>query len=182
MAKTGGKQSNPRELSIAIPCSSVLDAFATTKVDSASSPEDKIGMRIHSIDYFVTHITTGMLAALAASGDAVKFGFSFLSSQPAGGFVPQSPGVIDYKGLTRIDTGAAANGHFVSDPFTRTNMHDRHPDGFLIHPASLYYWYYTTNALAGNFYIYAKMWYTIEDITQDVWDDMWKAIFVTQAG
>jgi hypothetical protein len=181
MAKQGAKQSNPRELSIAMGSTGVLAASVCTKIASASSPEDKMAMRIHSIEYFMAQITTG-LVTFGASLDNFKFGFSFLSAQPAGGFLPDSPGVIDFNVISRIDMGTAATGNLFKDPFIVRNMHDRHPDGFLVHPSALYYWSYVDNAMASAFVYYAKIWYTMEEITQDMWDDMWKQIFVTQAG
>jgi hypothetical protein len=179
MAST--KQGNPRELSIAMGSTGLLAAESITKIASASSPEDKQAMRIHTIEYFMNHPTTG-LVVFGATGDNLKFGFSFLAAQPGGGFSPDSPGVIDYNVITRTDLGAAATGQLLKDPWIVKDMHARHPDGYLCHPSALYWWAYCGNALASAFVFYAKIWYTMETISQDMWDDLWKQIFVTQVG
>jgi hypothetical protein len=178
---TTKKQSNPRELCIAMGSTGVLAAENVTKIASASSPEDKQAMRIHAIQYFMLHPTTG-IEVFAADGDCIKFGFSFLSQQPTGGFVGDSPGVVDFNRVRRQELGVAANAVILKDPFIMKNMHDLHPDGLMVHPSALYWWTYVENALASAFTFHAKIWYTMEDITQDMWDDLWKMIFVTQAG
>jgi len=171
--------SNPRELSVALTNAGTLAATTTTQVASNSSLEEKVAMRIHSIEYYSDN-----LSPLTADLDRINFGFSFLSQQPSGGFTPLSPGVIDYNAVFCRLYGTAANKMINVDPFLIKNFANRYPEGggVLVHPANLYWWTYCPDASSGAVTINAKVWYSMEDITQEMWDDLWKMMFVTQAG
>lgn len=148
---------------------------ATTKISSSVSLSEKTAMRIWRTDWFMENLMTQMDADL----DEVDFGFCFLASQPSGGFSPTSPGVVEYN---KIHTRVIGAG--ILNEILRMPIRNDYPQGLLLHPANLYYWNYVPNALvgAGPFTVYWNIFYTTEEISQDQWDDMWKAMFVAQAG
>lgn len=184
MAKQGGsKNHTSREVAVTAIFTGSATVANTTKIESSVALEEKIGMRIRAIEYFL-HTGNGGIAGLLAADDELRFGLCFLSSQPTGGFLPWSPGVIDYNTLIRRDIGVAANAMMLQDPVVVKDMLKRFPEGILIHPANLYVWSYAPNQIGAPTNIYAgiKIHYTMEDINQDAWDDMWKQMFVAQAG
>jgi hypothetical protein len=134
-------------------------------------------MRIHKVRYFVR----SLLEALDTSLDYVKFGLSFISQMPAAGFMPYSPGLIDYQEISRLDVGVAASGLIYKDSSIVQDLTALPGGGLLVHPASVYQWYYTgANLAAVAMAIYRELTFTSEPITQDVWDDLWKAVLGTQ--
>ena len=178
MAKITTKQTTVRNVKRAIAVLEVLNSNAVEKYESSVALEEKIGMRIHRIEYDVSQI----LMQFGTNGDCVSFGHSFLAVQPAGGFTRVSPGVIDQNRLTRLFAGGAIDTHFFKSPEIIRDFTDLPGGGILIHPANFYIWYYTHNAFTTGDYIYANVYYSMEDITQDAWDELWKTMFVTQAG
>jgi hypothetical protein len=111
----------------------------------------------------------------------VKFGLSFISQMPAAGFMPYSPGLIDYQEISRLDVGVAASGLIYKDSSIVQDLTALPGGGLLVHPASVYQWYYTgANLAAVAMAIYRELTFTSEPITQDVWDDLWKAVLGTQ--
>lgn len=152
-----------------------------TIVPSSVSLEERIGMRIRCIEYYLT-LADGAWPALA-TGDLFRFGFSFLATQPSAGNMPNTPGVIDYNAIGRFDVTAVGVQYSV-EPIIVKDLSKRFPDGILIHPANLYWWNYVPNQIGAPtaFYVYINVYYTMEDISEDVWEDMWKQVFVSQAG
>jgi hypothetical protein len=179
MAKVKG-QETAREVAFTFTNAGTAAANTITKIESSVSLEEKVAMRIHSIEYHLA--TPSGWGNFTTSGDRLFFGLTFLSTIPTGGFQSSSPGLIDFNQIYRLDFGTAAAGNLFKDPAIVKDMHLRHPDGILIHPANLYWWTYCGDALSGAFTGVGRIYYTMEDITQDVWDDMWKMMFVTQAG
>lgn len=175
------------ELSGKISINNTLAANGVVKIDSAISIDENRAMRIRLIEYYFGFFDSvpadgSLLTSLAAASDDLKFGLSFLAAQPSGGFLETSPGVIDFNRVRRVDIGTAAEGDRIIDPVISKKMTERFPDGILIHPASLYTWFYTQNALGAACYIPYKIYYTMEDITDQMRESFWKQIFVTQAG
>lgn len=148
---------------------------ATVRIESSVSLSEKVGMRIWRTQWNISTLQTVM----DADADEVNFGLSFLAAQPAGGFVSNSPGVIEWNGVITRVIGAGILNETVRMP-----VQNDYPAGLLVHPANLYHWNYVPNALvaAGPYTIWWTIFYTTEDINQDQWDDMWKAMFVAQAG
>jgi hypothetical protein len=176
------KQTTSMELSLAMSCAVTGTVGAVTKIPSSSTLSEKIGMRIRSIHYYLGD--TWMNQMLTAMIADMNFGLSFLAAQPATGFAPTSPGVIDHRKLVvnRSVLTAVGVDLVVQDMPMISDMTLKNEGGVLVHPASLYNWYYNVNAWGvGPLYIYMKIFYTLEDISQDTWDEMWKQMFVTQA-
>lgn len=151
-----------------------------TIVPSSVSKQDKVAMRIRCIEYY--WLQTAVHPCLA-DGDIIRYGFSFLASQPSAGNMPTNPGVIDYNLLCRQDITAIGVKHW-EDPLVTKDLTLRYPDGILVHPSNLYWWNYVPNQIGAPTaaYVYIMLYYTMEDITQEMWDDMWMQMFVTQAG
>lgn len=148
-----------------------------TQITSGYALADKVAMRIQRINYFLHELTEQLNTSL----DTARFGFCFLASQPTGGFLPQSPGVLDYVSITRLDMGTPATEKLIVEPSVTHDFMSLPGGGLLAHPAAFYTWAYTEDALAGSSAVYYDIFYTMEDITPDMWDELWKQIFVTQA-
>lgn len=156
-------------------------------IPSSSSLEERIGMRIHMLEYFAgyfdnTPADQSLITALAASADEIKFGLAFLASQPSGGFLETSPGVLDFNRVRRMDYGTAGSHQIWIDPIIRKDFSNWPGGGILCHPANVYHWSYCNNAMGASALIPIKIHYTLEDISDAEWEQLWKQIFVTQAG
>lgn len=182
MAATKKTVSIPQELNVGPLTNAGTGGVGNiVQVPSAIAISDKLALRIHAIHYFTNNARFRMQAI--TDGD-LRYGFSFLAVQPAGGFTNLSPGVVDYNEL-RMNrnalTGVGFAWKFHTDPDV-VDLHIRHPQGILVHPANLYFWNWNVTALDGSCSIWAKIWYNVEEISQDEWDELWKQMFVTQAG
>ncbi|MCJ7654413.1 MAG: hypothetical protein MUO97_03785 [Dehalococcoidia bacterium] len=174
--------SSSKKLSIIIEMQAAAASGGVTTIPSPVSIEERVGMRIRSIEYHTQYGEVNSIAqGLVAPADKVNFGFSFLAAMPTGGFKPTTPGLIDFKTITNQSFGAAASGGYQYSPMV-TDMTLRDPEGVLVHPANIYFWYYTTNALAAITQIYADVYYQSVAIDDKEWEQLWKQIFVTQAG
>lgn len=182
MAKTvKSTDTSIRELNLPFTVTGVAGVGAVTQVPSPISMEEKIGMRLLSAHYYIA--AAAGVNPLLADGDEVDMGLSFLAVPPATGFAPWSPGVIDWVGLCRHDAGAATNFLYRKNPTLDTDFTKRDPDGWLAHPANLYYWWWCPNQIGAPtaFNCVLKIFYRTVEITQEVWDDLWKQMFVLQA-
>jgi len=181
-----GVQGTARELSGHIFNTGGLADNEITIIPSSVSLEEKVGMRIHKIEYYLTSpvavAANAPLLPMGASGDQLKFGLAFLAAMPVGGFFVESPGVIDFNVVTRLDLTAVGSINAIDPMIIKDKAKDYPPDGILVHPANIYHWSYCTNALAAAISIGFKVFYTMEELSQDVWDSLWKQMFVTQAG
>lgn len=180
MAKVSASKT-PRELVVNIGGMSTAGSQQVTKVDTSAPVTSLFAMQVHYIEYYITSQSTNALMALLAQADSISFGFSWLATQPVNGFIPSSAGIVDFNNITRYDYDpmVAAGGQLIVDPFIKKDMHARHPDGVLVHPANLYWWYYVLNAVAGVWSLTAKIYYTETTITQNDWDDMWKQMVIS---
>ena len=187
MAKKLGSLGSPRTLNGKIVIGGSASNGETTKIESSVDIEERLAMRIYSIEYFGGYLTSALVdaslyTALAATLDETSFGFAFLATMPANGFKEDSPGVIDWHSVTRKDMGTAATGMVLVDPFITVDCTKRYPGGMLVHPANLYHWYATLVTMGAGCTIPYKVYYSMEAISDDLWDVFWKQIFTTQAG
>jgi hypothetical protein len=179
MAKATTKQETVSVLAGSVSIAAAGGSAAVAQIPTSIAIDQKRGMRIHRILYDISSIqVTGM----AADGDAVRFGLSFLATQPSAGFQFFTPGIIDFNLISRKEFGVAATSQLLINPAIIKNFTDLPGGGKLIHPASLYTWYYVDVALGGACDVDYMVEYTMEDISPDVWDDLWRQIFVSQAG
>lgn len=178
MSAKGNKTQLARELKCIITvANTATTGSGPTQIASGYALNDLVGMRIHRIKYDLMSV----LNQLNTSADSVRLGFTFMSVAPTGGFLPSSAGVINMIRVWRNDFGTAANGFFMEEPSMIEDFTMLPGGGKLVHPASLYMYSYTeSGALAGSGAAYVTIEYTTEDIDKDLWDDMWKSIFVTQ--
>lgn len=176
-----------RELCVTFDVGGSASNEVTTLVPSSIAMEERKGMRLRCAEYYIGRMTgaysdESLLTALAASLDSTRFGLCWLATQPTNGFKEESPGVIDFNRVRRQDHGTAGNSFIIVDPFVIKDFTKRDPDGVLVHPANLYVWGHTEVSMGAGFEMAVKIFYSIEDITDEQWEELWKRMFVTQAG
>jgi hypothetical protein len=136
-------------------------------------------MRIRRINYFIGNA----LEAVDADGDRIEFGLTMIGTVPAAtNFLMNSAGIIDFNSIERKELGVAATAIISSGPEVVKDFASFPNGGLIIHPASLYVFQQTIDAVAAAWFLQVEMYYTMEDLTPETWDDLWRQIFVSQAG
>jgi hypothetical protein len=173
--KASGVQGTSRTVSFVMTVTETLNAQNTDQVPSNYLKDDLIGMRIHTVEYSLVALYTQMQTSL----DMVRWGLSILPQPSGAAFNWNSPGVVDFNNLIRIDNGTAAQANYWRDPMLVKPMQDRYPDGILVHPAGLHWWTNTPNAISATAYIYVTVYYDIVELTEKDWQALWQQFLVS---
>lgn len=154
-----------------------ISAAATTgtinKLDTAYNTKDKIGLVVQRIEWYLQNIDADY-----SNADLSRWGLSFLSVQPSGGFEPEDAGLIDYNQVECIRFGAGG-ADFFHYPIVK-DYSNLLGGGVLCHPAHMYFWTYNETALAAGIVVFMRMYYHKIDLNDDDYRDLWEAIVVTQ--
>jgi len=163
-------------LSDSITMAVTANAGGTVQLGSTVSQMAKQGMVVQKIEYTLAPLS-GMLSATGAN---LKFGLSHISAQPAAGWSPESPGLLDWNRVDRVDLGAAATGSLMTMPYVKDFTALR-GGGKLCHPAYLYMWYWVgATALGATTYLYVRIDYTTLTLRPEEFVELWQNIMVTQ--
>lgn len=168
-----------QKLTAKVSISMVANDSSFTAFTDAYQPQDLIGFVIQRVEY---HFETALRKAMQIPNDRAKWGLSFLTVQPEGGFEADSPGVLDHNALQRIDWAAlvADVAGTEKSPIVK-DFYGFSGGGLLVHPVNLFAFGYPDVALANTTVINASIWFTYIDLTPDLHKELWQSIYVRQA-
>lgn len=150
------------------------DMAPPTKISSQYNPKDMLAMLIQRIEYNFDETKMNLDAVL----DQIEFGLCLVNVQPSSGFNNNSNGLLDFNTIgTQYGTlvgGFGLKSSLVKD-FTSLRG-----GGLICHPASLYTWNTNRSAanLAGAMWIYVQIYYVLEEITPQDWQEMWQLGYI----
>ncbi len=138
--------------------------------------DDRLGFIIHRVEYVFQN---PLRLELDAVNDRVKFGLSYLLTQPAAGFEAESVGVLDFNSVTMADTTTAVESTWEQMPIVK-DFGNLPGGGLIAHPVNLYFWGWNVQATTLTKVMSAKIYYTRIALTDALHAELWQAIYVRQ--
>jgi len=148
------------------------DSGLAYKVSSAYDRKERKGMLIHRIEYDPTNM--GLFTETAFEQ---RFGFQSMLNTPESAWQADKVGLLDYKSVLRMDMGTAGTGVFIHQPLV-TDFTTLPAGGMIHHPSFLWSWGYNVAAVAATHYIAYRMFYTIVDLTDKDYQELWEMLML----
>ena len=178
MAKTTVKDVFAQRMCASLTLAAAADSENYEAFTDAYKPEDLKAWIIHRAEY---EFEESVLTALDALNDRIKFGLSFLITQPTGGMEIDDPGVLDHNSLRCYHTDAVREEfHHLKEPIIK-DFSGLPGGGLLVHPVNLYLWAYNDQVIANTLDLHCMIHYTLIDITDAIHKELWQAIYIRQA-
>jgi len=144
------------------------------KISTQYNPKDMLAMLVQRIVYTFDKTVLAMDAVL----DMIEFGIMLFATQPYGGVVASTPGVLDYNVKTQ-QYGTSVGG-FVTKNSVEKGFTDLQGGGLVCHPASLYV--FGNNKATADFanavIMRTEVYYTLIEISPTDWQEMWQLGYI----